>query len=142
DFVAAGFVLAIGQDDIGDHDRAGDRAAARSGARHAHLGVPVDDRFDFLGRNLQAADIDDAAAPADEVVSVPAQFDHVAGVDESVLVGQGGRLPADIGVSGTPRANPQRSVHDFHFNAVTALPDQGGGKAFKAIVHGKADARL
>ena len=54
--------------------------------------MPVDHGFDFLGMNLQAADIDDAAAPADEVITVAAQFDHVAGVDESVLVGQRRRV--------------------------------------------------
>ena len=62
--------------------------------------VPVDDGFDLLGMNLQAADIDDAAAPADEVVAVAAQLDHVAGVDEAIGVGQRRGASADIGVRG------------------------------------------
>ena len=66
-----------------------------SRARHPHVGMPVDHRLDLLGMNLQAADIDDAAAPADEVIAVAAQLDHVAGVDEAVGVGQRGahRVP-------------------------------------------------
>ena len=50
--------------------------------------MPVDDGFDFLGVNLEAADIDDAAAAADEVIAVAAQFHHVAGVDKAFVVSQ------------------------------------------------------
>ena len=57
-------------------------------ARHPHLGMPVDHGLDLLGMNLQPADIDDAAAPADEVIAVAAQLDHVAGVDEAFGVGE------------------------------------------------------
>ena len=49
-----------------------------------HAGMAVDHRLDFLGMNLEAADIDDAAAPADEIIAIAAQFDHVAGIDEAV----------------------------------------------------------
>src|SRR3984957_18755927 len=70
DSAATTHIAAIGENDIGDYDRAGDRALARLGTRHPHLGMPVDDGFDFLGMNLQAADVDDAAAPADEVISL------------------------------------------------------------------------
>ena len=60
--------------------------------RHAHLRMPVDHRLDLLGMNLQAADIDDAAAAADEVVAVAAQLHHVAGVDEAVGVARAPRV--------------------------------------------------
>src|SRR6202022_3799933 len=82
--VAPAQVAAIGQNDIGDHDGAGDRAAARSGAGHPHPRMPVDESLDFLGVNLEAANIDDAAAPADEVVPVSPQLDHLAGIDEAI----------------------------------------------------------
>ena len=88
DLVSPTSVAAISQNDIDDHDRARDRAAARPGAGHPDLGMPVDDRFDFFGMNLQTANVDDTAAPADKVVSVAAQLDHVAGVDESFRVGE------------------------------------------------------
>jgi hypothetical protein len=74
----------VRKDDIRDHNRAGDRTAARLGARHAHVRMAVDDGFDLLGMNLQTADIDDAASPADEVITVTAEFHHIAGVDKSV----------------------------------------------------------
>ena len=51
-------------------------------------GLPVDDGFDLLGMNLQAADIDDAAAAADEMIAIAAQLHHVAGVDKAVVVGE------------------------------------------------------
>ena len=56
--------------------------------------MAIDDRLDLLGMHLQAADIDDAAAPADEDIAVAAQFDHVAGVDEAIARRQTGcRVP-------------------------------------------------
>ena len=57
-------------------------------------GMAVDHRLDLLGMHLQAADIDDAAAPADEEVAAAAQLDHVAGVDEALRVREfGASLP-------------------------------------------------
>jgi hypothetical protein len=91
--------VAVGQNDIHDHDGAGDRAAARFGARHPHFRLPVDDRFDLLGMNLEAADIDDAAAPPDEMIAIAAQFHHVAGIDEAVA--SVSAAPADIGMRGS-----------------------------------------
>src|SRR5665647_3620989 len=82
DEIAAAWVAAVDQNDIVDHDRAGDRALARSGAGHPHLRMAVDNGFDFLRMNLETADIDDAAAAADEVIPVAAQLDHIPGVDE------------------------------------------------------------
>src|ERR1700733_6341079 len=70
------------QNDIGDHNSAGDRAAPGFGARHSDLGMPVDHGFYFFRMNLEAADIDDAAAPSHEMVSVSAPFDHIAGIHE------------------------------------------------------------
>jgi hypothetical protein len=43
-----------------------------------------DDRFDFFRVNLQAPDIDDAVTPTGQVISISAQLDHVAGIDESL----------------------------------------------------------
>ncbi len=69
--------------------------------------MPVDHGFNFLWMNLEAANVDDAAAPANEVIPVAAQLDHVAGVDEAVRVGQSIRAPPDIGMRHPQRANPQ-----------------------------------
>src|ERR1700749_2473874 len=66
---------ACGEDDVGDHDCAGDRAAPRFGARHPDRSVAVNDGLDLFGVNLQAAYSDDAAATADEVIAVAAQLD-------------------------------------------------------------------
>ena len=65
--------------------------------------MAVDHRLDLLRMHLQPADIDDAVAPADEVVALAAQLDHVAGVDEAVGVAE--RRPrAEIAASGARRA--------------------------------------
>src|ERR1700724_4072917 len=50
----------VAQHDVGNDQRAGDRALAPAHERHAHLRMAVDHRFDLLGRDLEAADIDDA----------------------------------------------------------------------------------
>src|SRR5271170_3957483 len=50
--VAAG----VGQNDVRYYDRAGDRAAARPGAGHADLRMPVDHGLDLLWMHFQAAD--------------------------------------------------------------------------------------
>ena len=51
-------------------------------------GMPIDDRLDFFGMNLQAADIDDAAAAAGEDIAIAAPLHHVAGIDEAVVIAQ------------------------------------------------------
>src|ERR1700722_11691219 len=86
DLSATAGVSTFSQNDVGDHNGAGDRAAPGFGARHSDLGMPVDHRFYFFRMNLEAADIDDAAKPSHEMISVPAQLDHVAGIDESFAV--------------------------------------------------------
>src|ERR1700735_1768238 len=70
--IAAAGVAAFSQNDVGDHDGAGDRAASGLRARQADLGMPVDDGLYFFRMNLEAADIDDAATPSHEVVPVAA----------------------------------------------------------------------
>ena len=82
--------------------------------------MPVDHRLDLFGMNLQAADIDDAAAAAGESVTVAAQFHDVAGIDEAVLVGER-RVGADIARCRARRADAQRAVLDFHLDAVAQL---------------------
>jgi len=63
-------------------------------------------------------------------------------IDEAVAVGERCRVAADIGMRCPRRADPQRSVHDPHFDAIAVDPDHAGGKALEAIIDGKADARL
>ena len=50
--------------------------------------MPIDHGLDFLGMDLEAANIDDAVASSDEVVAVAAQLDHIARVNETVRVGE------------------------------------------------------
>src|ERR1700761_1042562 len=70
DVVAPVRVKPIRKHDIGNHDGAGDRALARLDARHPYRVVAVDHRFDLFGMNLEAADIDDAAAASDEMIAI------------------------------------------------------------------------
>src|SRR6266513_3056062 len=67
--VGAGLCL---QDDIRGDERPGHGAFPGSYPRHADRWMPVDRRFDFLRIDLQATDVDEAAAPAEEVVPVAA----------------------------------------------------------------------
>ena len=92
------------------------------------------------GFTFSAADIDDAAAPPDEMIAVAAQLDHVAGVDEAVGVAQGRRIVAEIAQRRAVGADAQRAVDDLHRDAVAALAEKGGGKARAAVVDLEADA--
>src|SRR6266508_3725206 len=73
----AGTVLVRAQQHVGDHDLAGDRIPPRAHQRHPHVRMPVDHRLDLLGMDLEAANIDDAVAPADEMITLAAQLYHV-----------------------------------------------------------------
>src|SRR5712692_10449360 len=87
---AAGLRLFL-QDNLGHDDRAREGILPR-----AHERMPIDDRLDLFGMDLQAADIDDATFSADEMVAIAAQLQHVAGVHESFMVCQRRNRAADI----------------------------------------------
>src|SRR5580692_12282772 len=111
--LAAG-TRAIGfQHDVGNHDRAGDRALLWPHQRHSHLWMPVDHRLDLLGMNLQSTDIDDAAAAAGKNVAIAAPLHHVTGIDETVAVAQRRVLRAEIALRRARRADTQRAVDEF-----------------------------
>src|ERR1700686_4487401 len=98
------------QNDIRNDDRAGDRILLRPHQRYSYLRVPIDDRLDLLGVNLQSADIDDAAAAAGEGVTIAAPLHHVAGIDEAVVIAQRRMLRAEIAFRRARRADAQRAV--------------------------------
>ncbi len=91
--------------------------------------------------HLEAADIDDALAAADEVEAVAALLDHVLGVDEAVGVGQRAGRGADIAAGRARRADAQRAVLDLHRHLAVAF-QEGGGKAGEAVGHLEADPGL
>src|SRR5262249_46346523 len=76
----AGRPRLVVQHHVRGHERPGDRAALRLHDRHAHRRMLVDDGLDFLGIHLEAADVDDAGATAQEDPAVAARFDHIARV--------------------------------------------------------------
>src|SRR5437867_565565 len=80
--------VAAGQNNLGRHDRPGNRILARFDERHPHAGMPIDDGFDFLRMDLQTTDVDDPTASSDEEVSIFASLDDIAGVDETVRVAE------------------------------------------------------
>src|SRR5206468_3820582 len=73
-------------DDVGDDERSGDRAAPRPDAGHADGRVTGDHRLDLLGVHLLAADVDDAAPTTEEVVALTASLDDVAGIHEALVI--------------------------------------------------------
>src|SRR5881628_1701483 len=100
--------------------------------------MPVDRRLDFFRVDLQTADVDEAAAPAEEVVPVTTAFHHVAGVDEAVVIAERGVVAERAGR--TPSgAEAQRTVLDFNLH-VASRADQARGKPFQTIVDVESDA--
>ena len=92
----------------------------RPDQRHLNLRMTIDHRFDFLRMDLQASDIDDAIPPADEIIAVAAQFEHVAGIDEAVRVREMLGLCADV--AGAMRGERIRSEPSSTFiSTPTAL---------------------
>src|SRR5690242_18321788 len=55
--------------DLGDDDRAGERALARLDLRHLHRRVPVNHRLDLFRVHLESTDIDNTAAPAHKMAA-------------------------------------------------------------------------
>src|SRR4051812_29854893 len=95
------------------HHRGGDprtreRTPSRPHHRHADRRMAVDGRLDFLRVDLEPADVDDAVAPAQEVVPIAAPFDDVARIDEAVLAGDRAAFFTEIGGGGSRRSNPER----------------------------------
>src|SRR6266851_3564082 len=137
---AAGLRLFL-QDNLGHDDRAREGILSRAHERHPHVRMPIDDRLDLFGMDLQAADIDDAAFSADEMVAIAAQLQHVAGVHESFMVCQRRNRAADILGRSSVRTYLQRSVYDLHLY-VAGLADHAGRKSFETVIDVEADARF
>ena len=97
----------VAQHHVGEDERARDRILAREHAARADRLMRVERRLDLFRVNLGAADIDDAAAPADKIEPVAAPLDHVAGVDEAVLVGERRRSGAEKAQSATVGTHAQ-----------------------------------
>ena len=104
--------------------------------------MSIDRGLDFLGMHLQSADIDDSILAADEVIALAAPFHDVAGVDEALTVRERGNVGSDIAGRRSRRAQPQRGAHDLDVDIAIAVIDEMRGKAFEAVIHLEADARL
>ncbi len=104
--------------------------------------MPVDDRLDLLGMNFLAADIDDAAAPADEDITIATPLHHVAGIDEAVGAADRRLVRAEVIHRGARRTQPQRIVLDLdadvHFRIVAG--DERRWKSFPGVDDIEADA--
>src|SRR6516225_7899257 len=87
--------------------------------------MAVEYRFDFLGMYFEPANVDDAVAPALEVIAAIAQVEHVASIDKALRVFQCGRILAEIALGGAAGADAQRCVHHAHVDTWGA--SQHGG---------------
>ena len=94
--------------------------------------MAVDHRLDLFRMHLQPADIDDAAAAADEIIAVAAQLDHVAGVDEAVGVASAAACRRDS--ASAVRGERMRSEPsiDLHLDAARPSPIRIAGKPARA----------
>src|SRR5207302_2083651 len=115
------------------------RASSGTHHRHADCRVPVDGCLDFLRVDLQSADVDRAAAPAEEVVPLAATFHHIARVDETFFVSKRGALLADIAFGVSRRTDPKRTIDDFDVD-VAGCADQARGKSLETVIDLESDA--
>src|SRR5580704_6723663 len=143
DLLLAARVSAFGfKHNVGNHDRAGDGISLRPHQRHSHLWMPVDDRLDLLGMNLQPTDIDDAAAAAGKDVTIAAPLHHVAGIDEAVTIAQARMLRAEITLRCTRRADAQCAIDKLQLDAIAVMLQDVGRKSGEAVIHLESDARF
>src|SRR6266480_4742657 len=133
----AGFSV---QNHVRDDERARDGVLLGPHLRSAHLRVRIDHRLDLLRVHLLAADVDDAVAPADEVIAFTAELHDVPRVDEAVGIRQGFGAAAQIPGGGPRRANPQRALLDPHLHASAFLPDQACRKSRQPVADFKPHA--
>src|SRR5580704_13691389 len=90
--------------------------------------------------DLQPADIDDATAAADEVITIAPAFQHVAGIAEPIVIRKH-YAGAQISVSHAARANAQRAIDNLHLD-LAGFFDHIGWKAFAAVIDFKTDSSL
>ncbi len=129
------------KNDVGDDESANDRVLSRVDPACAHRLMRIERRLHLFRMNLGAADIDDSAAPADKIQPVPALLDHVARVDEAVLVRERGfDIPEEA--QGAPvRAHAQGPADDLDPDrAISVQP--GCRKARIAVIDREDDAGL
>src|SRR5271170_2915309 len=104
--------------------------------------MAVDNCFDFFRVDLETADVDHAVSSTNKVISVSAQLDHVAGVDEAVVGRQGlGKAP-EVSSRVSSRADPKRAVLDFQLGVSTWTADERRRKACESIADLEADSGL
>src|SRR5271166_4450435 len=125
-----GLIAPPSEDHVGDDDGTGDGILSSAHERHADIGMAVDDGLDLLGMHLQSPDVDDPAPPSDEKVTPAAQFDDVAGIEESFRIEQRPLDAAQIAARGSGRTDAQRAVDHLHLHAAGAAADDACGKAF------------
>src|ERR1700689_1758196 len=104
--------------------------------------MAVDHRFHVLGMNLLTTDIDGAAAPADEIKAIVAQFDYIAGIDEAFRVGNTVALTAEVTARNPTRPNSQRTVFDLPLDISAVLPNHPGWKACETVIDIESQAGL
>src|SRR5271155_3375762 len=91
--------------------------------------------------NLLTADINDPAAPADEVIATVVQFDHVAGIDEAIGVEEGRGAIAKIAERVAPRPDPQRPLGNPQLH-ISLAAENLRRKAFQPVPDIESDPSL
>src|SRR5207342_625124 len=101
----------------------------------------VQHRFHFFGIDLEAADVDDTADSAPEVIASVLELHHVAGVHVTVIAHEKSGDGSEIAGGVASRANSQRVVHDLELDVAGGLVDERRGKSCQPIVHVEGNAR-
>src|SRR5271157_1018350 len=123
----------VSQHDIGEDERARNRILARESSARVDCLMGVERRLDLFWVNLGAANIDDAAAPADKIEPVAAPLNHVAGIDEAVLANERGGSGAKKPQSATIRSHAKRAVDDLHPDGAASFEPRLGKACFSVI---------
>src|SRR5438105_1677490 len=135
-------LLIIREHHLGGNDGPGDRILPRRHERHAHAGVAIDHRLDFFGMDLEAADIDNPATSAGEVIAVTATLDDIAGVDESLGVEQCLTRIAEVAKGCAGRTDAQSVSVDPEVDVTTVTRDKGRRETGLTVRDLEGDARL
>src|SRR6185312_10936324 len=85
--------------------------------------------------HLEAADVDDSSAAADEMVAPIAQLHTIAEIDESFCIAQRRSTRTEVGRRIAGRFDSQRPATDVQLDAMLGCIDQARGKSCAPITH-------
>ena len=100
--------------------------------------MTIDHLFHFFGMHLETPNINNSIAPADEVVAIVSQVEHVGGVDKTVRILQWAVFCIQVAARRPARTGSKRTILDLHIHA-RCTPEHTRGKPGEAVIHVKGN---